>query len=315
MLSNDIYHHWDFNGASTALANNEVFARELQRSSNHACVESSLSGLVLSMSSYVFLSFIDESIWLASKQALCMANAVLPSHQLPPQLAALLHPSNLPHPHSLVKITALGEAPPLADGLKFELHTLPVDAKAIVDGDTVIVYVSTTDARESSRVPQEVQMAVVERNGALYEGNYTKADALHKRITNAGYRVLRINNEDILARKYRIRLRGIDAPETSMPYGKEAKEELAKILDGKCLKILIFGEDRYKRFVGDIYCNGIFVQELMLKKGLAWHYTTYDKRLELDKWEKVARAKRIGLWASSNPEMPWAWRKNRREHR
>lgn len=123
-----------------------------------------------------------------------------------------------------------------------------------------------------------------------------------------------MNHEEVLARKYRIRLRGIDAPESAMPYGKEAKEELTKVLQGKSLRVLVFDEDRYGRYVGDIYCNGIFAQEVMLKKGLAWHYTAYDKRPELDKWEKEARAKRIGLWASRNPEMPWEWRKQKREN-
>ncbi|KAI3783505.1 hypothetical protein L1987_42589 [Smallanthus sonchifolius] len=232
----------------------------------------------------------------------------------PLDLDGLLSFYGLPLPHLLVELTA-GEAPPLADGLKFQLHTLPVDAKAVADGDTVTVYVSTSDAQESSRVPQEVQLAAVESNEARVERDYTRADALHKQIIDAGYRVLHIDNQDILARKYRIRLRGIDAPERSMPYGKEAKNELVKMIEGKCLKILIFDEDRYGRFVGDVYCNGIFVQESMLKKGLAWHYTDYDKRPELEKWEKDARAKRVGLWASSNPEMPWEWRKNRRENR
>lgn len=55
---------------------------------------------------------------------------------------------------------------------------------------------------------------------------------------------------------------GIDAPENSMPYGKEAKEELAMLVQGKCLRILVYGEDQYGRSVGDIYCNGIFVQVL-----------------------------------------------------
>ncbi|KAM7506726.1 hypothetical protein LguiA_017179 [Lonicera macranthoides] len=148
-----------------------------------------------------------------------------------------------------------------------------VDAKAVADGDTVTVYVSTAEPREASSVPREVQISAVQRSKARAERNYTKADALQKKITDAGYR-------------------GIDAPEGSMPYGKEAKEELTKILQGKCLRVLVFDQDRYGRCVGDIYCNGIFVQ-----------------------WEKEARAKRIGLWASSNPEMPWEWRKDRREGR
>lgn len=47
-----------------------------------------------------------------------------------------------------------------------------------------------------------------------------------------------------------------------MPYGKEAKEELAKLVQGKCLRVLVYNEDRYGRSVGDIYSNGKFVQVL-----------------------------------------------------
>ncbi|MBA0694785.1 hypothetical protein Goari_005057 [Gossypium aridum] len=169
----------------------------------------------------------------------------------------------------------------LPQGVKFELQTLPVDTKAIPDGDTITVYVSTTDPRESLNVPRDVQLAADQRSRARAAKNYTKADELHKKIIDSGYRVLNLQNQEILARKYRIRLRGIDAPESSMPYGKEAKEELVKLLQGKCLRVLVYDEDRYGRCVGDIYCNGKFVQEVMLKKGLAWHYSAYDQRVEL----------------------------------
>ncbi|KAL6980780.1 arginine permease [Sarracenia purpurea var. burkii] len=237
----------------------------------------------------------------------------LKRHQKP-DVEGLLAFYGLPLPHTLVELSAgLPDSRP--EGLKFELHTIPVDAKAVADGDTVTVYVSTMDPRESSSVPPEAQIAAVERSRARAEKNYAKADALHKKIVDLGYRVLNIQNEEILCRKYRIRLRGIDAPESSMPYGKEAKEELTKLVQGKCLRVLVFDEDRYGRIVGDIFCNGTFVQESMLKKGLAWHYKAYDQRPELEKWEKEARAKRVGLWASSNPEMPWEWRKDRREGR
>ncbi|XP_048446587.1 staphylococcal-like nuclease CAN2 [Pyrus x bretschneideri] len=201
----------------------------------------------------------------------------------------------------------------LPEGVKFEFQTLPVDVKAIADGDTVTVYVSTEDPRESSCVPSNVQTAAIERSEARAVRNYTRADALHQKIIDAGYRVLNIENEEVLARKYRIRLRGIDAPESSMPYGKEAKQELVKLIQGKCLRVLIYGEDRYGRCVGDVYSNGTFVQEVMLKNGCAWHYAAYDKRPEFARWEEQARTERVGLWASSNPEKPWDWRKDKRQ--
>ncbi|KAL3653430.1 arginine permease [Castilleja foliolosa] len=213
----------------------------------------------------------------------------------------------LPLSHSLVELTT-GAPSSQRHGLQFELHTLPVDARAVVDGDTVSVYVSTNDARESSNVPQEVLVAAFHRSQARSKWNYGDAEEFHKQIIESGYRVINIQDQEILARKYRIRLRGIDAPERSMPFGQKAKEGLIEIVQDKCLRVLVFGEDNYGRCVGDVYCNGIFVQEAMLKKGLVWHYKDYDRRPELDKWEKEARARRIGLWSLSNPEMVCDWR-------
>jgi hypothetical protein len=54
--------------------------------------------------------------------------------------------------------------------------------------------------------------------------------------------------------------RGIDAPESLMPYGKEAKEELVRLVQGKSLKISIYDTDWYGRLVGDVDCDGVFVQ-------------------------------------------------------
>lgn len=95
----------------------------------------------------------------------------------------------------------------LPEGVKFELHTLPVDEKAVPDGDGMTVYVSTADPRESSLVPREVQVAAVKRSRARAQKDYTRADAFHKKIIDQNYRVIHIQNEEVLARKYRIRLR------------------------------------------------------------------------------------------------------------
>ncbi|CAM0879700.1 unnamed protein product [Alopecurus aequalis] len=198
-------------------------------------------------------------------------------------------------------------------GVKYELHTLPVNAKDVADGDTITVYVDTADPREFSNVPRDVQEAAVERIKAREAKNYQKANALQKIIVDAGYRQdPSLRGEHVLAKKYRIRLRGIDAPENSMPYGKEAKEELVKLVQGRTLKISIYDTDRYGRLVGDVHCNGVFLQEHMLKKGLTWHYTAYDQRPELTKWESQAQASGLGLWALPNPEKPWEWRKEKR---
>ncbi|KAI3884752.1 hypothetical protein MKX03_017834 [Papaver bracteatum] len=204
--------------------------------------------------------------------------------------------------------------PPRPEGVKFELHTFPVDAYAVADGDGLTVYVDVADPREATiSVPEDVRVAVSERSKARASKDKPKEKVLHKTIVDAGYRFLLIfkfvssaikvaktqfvvcyiqsrtwfKQKEILAREYRIRLRGIDAPENKQPFGKEAKKELTKLVKGNCVIVHVYGEDKYNRLVGDVYCNGQFAQ-----------------------WAKEAKAAGIGLWADSDPEKPWEWRKN-----
>lgn len=64
-----------------------------------------------------------------------------------------------------------------------------MDAKAVADGDTITVYVSTRDPRESSSVPREVQVAAVQRSKARAQKHYDEADELHRQIIDSGYRL------------------------------------------------------------------------------------------------------------------------------
>lgn len=52
-----------------------------------------------------------------------------------------------------------------------------------------------------------MQVAAIQRSKARAERDYAKADALHKKIIDHNYRVIPIHNEEVLAKKYRIRLR------------------------------------------------------------------------------------------------------------
>ncbi|KAL5671124.1 hypothetical protein ACJX0J_015430, partial [Zea mays] len=221
------------------------------------------------------------------EEAAAFVVQTLKNHQKA-DVEGLLSFYGLPHPNAAAAAAGAPAARPppkkAQQGAKFELHTLPIDPKSVADGDTVNVYVDAADPREAGSVPREVQKAAAERARARAAKDYQKADALQKVIVDAGYRpVPNARGEEVLAKKYRIRLRGIDAPESAMPYGKEAKEALLKLVQGKSLKVYVYDEDRYGRCVGDIYCDGVFVQEQMLKKGFAWHYTAYDQRPELAK--------------------------------
>lgn len=95
----------------------------------------------------------------------------------------------LPLPHTLVELSTVVPTS-LPEEVQFELQTLPVDAKAVADGDTITVYVSTADSRESTIVPSNVQLAAVERTRARAAKNYAKADMIHKEIIESGYRLV-----------------------------------------------------------------------------------------------------------------------------
>lgn len=238
---------------------------------------------------------------------------LLSFYGLPPSLATAVA---VPAPEALYIPIAIAPGP-WPKGVQYELHTLPVESKGAVDGDTLVVYVdASNDAREAAQVPVPIQAAVANRTRARLERDFITADALRKEILNAGYKVLdsKDGTSDLIARKYRVRLRGVDAPENSMAFGHEAKAMLQSLVDGQPLRLLVYNVDRYGRIVADVYCNKGFIQEILLKNGGCWHYADYDKRQEFAKWEEEARVKKLGLWEEHNPKKPWEYRKDGRKN-
>ena len=122
--------------------------------------------------------------------------------------------------------------------------------------------------------------------------------------------------------KFKIRLLGIDTPETKQRFGYESSLSLKKIIDGKSVIIISKPEKnkpytlgRYKRIIGKIILNGKDINLEMVQKGMAWHYKKYIKsqnvedRQSYNNAEQDARLNKIGLWSDVNPVAPWEWRK------
>ncbi|MEM3647082.1 MAG: thermonuclease family protein [Thermofilum sp.] len=112
-----------------------------------------------------------------------------------------------------------------------------------------------------------------------------------------------------------VRLRGVDAPELSQPYGRESKAHLEGLVLGKTVRVEIKDIDRYGRIVGYVWVNGTNVNLEQVRKGYAWAYAEYLDRpyaSEFYEAEKEARKNRLGLWRESNPTPPWEYRKRRR---
>jgi micrococcal nuclease len=108
----------------------------------------------------------------------------------------------------------------------------------------------------------------------------------------------------------KIRLHGIDCPEKSQDFGQVAKKYLSDLIFGKSVEVIKTDTDRYGRTIGKVFIDGISVNESLLKAGLAWHYKRYDKNEEWAKLEDAANASKVGLWARSDAQPPWEYRKN-----
>lgn len=115
-------------------------------------------------------------------------------------------------------------------------------------------------------------------------------------------------------RAVKVRLHGVDTPETGQPFGKAAKRVTSLLVYGKVVRVVPVDRDRYGRVVARVALGrGKWLDHALLRAGVAWHYRRYSKDPVLARLEREARQVRRGLWADASPQAPWAWREQRRE--
>lgn len=119
-------------------------------------------------------------------------------------------------------------------------------------------------------------------------------------------------------RQTRVRLQGIDAPESEQAFGQVSKRNLSELVFKRQVVVEYEKTDRYGRTLGKVLADGRDVNLLQVKAGLAWHYKYYqdeqspaDRRLYADA-ETEARDARRGLWADPGPIPPWDYRRGKR---
>jgi len=112
----------------------------------------------------------------------------------------------------------------------------------------------------------------------------------------------------------RIRLAGIDAPESDQPFGDAARLELAGLIGEQPCVLVYEGGDVYGRLVAHLWIGDLYVNAEMVKHGMAWFDSASapDNLLVAD--EEEAREAKRGLWALPVEERvePWIWRKEQR---
>lgn len=121
--------------------------------------------------------------------------------------------------------------------------------------------------------------------------------------------------KDAAAQTHKVRLAGIDAPESRQPYGQRARQSLIQMAAGQWVEVAYEKTDRYGRLVGKVQVNGLDTSLEQLRRGLAWHYKRYEgeqsqeDRQTYAQAEQQAKAEHLGLWRDRQPQAPWDYRK------
>ncbi|MDD2899598.1 MAG: thermonuclease family protein [Desulfuromonadaceae bacterium] len=141
-----------------------------------------------------------------------------------------------------------------------------------------------------------------------------KIDGMVKAVYDGDTILLTTREESRL----KVRLYGVDAPETKKPdspgqaYGDMSKRTLMYKIMGRQVTAEIVDIDQYKRAVAVIRYGGRDINREMVADGMAWAYRQYLQspyESEYISRENQARSHRIGLWRESNPQPPWEFRK------
>jgi micrococcal nuclease len=121
--------------------------------------------------------------------------------------------------------------------------------------------------------------------------------------------------------KLRIRMLGINAPETpkgtkfpGQPYGPEPEAYLKQLVEGKRVKVEIYGPDKYKRLLSTIFLDRQDINLTMIEAGLAEVYRGPESgnpyKQQYQAAEDTARSAKKGMWVLGDKyESPRAYRK------
>ncbi|MDA1029792.1 MAG: thermonuclease family protein [Bacteroidetes bacterium] len=125
-----------------------------------------------------------------------------------------------------------------------------------------------------------------------------------------------IDGDTIVIAGERIRLHGIDAPETRQecrrgngtPYrcGEASTEALRALVGSHPVRCEGSTHDRYGRLIGVCYANGVNLNAEMVRQGWAVAYRRYSE--DYVSVEMEAQEAKRGIWAGDF-EMPWEWRR------
>ena len=107
-----------------------------------------------------------------------------------------------------------------------------------------------------------------------------------------------------------VQIEGIDAPELSQAYGKDAREYVREATRGKKVEVEVVERSGRQQLTARVSVDGEDLGAALVASGLAWADGESGSR-ELEAAQQKAKQAGEGLWAKADPTPPWEYRANR----
>lgn len=101
----------------------------------------------------------------------------------------------------------------------------------------------------------------------------------------------------------KLRIDGVDAPESCQPGGGASRDELIRLVFRKQVQVTDVGQDSYGRQVGRLSVAGVDVGAEMVRSGMAWAYRFRTGRGPYAALQREAQKQKRGLFAAPDAAM------------
>lgn len=106
----------------------------------------------------------------------------------------------------------------------------------------------------------------------------------------------------------KLRIEGIDAPESCQPGGQASRDAMVDLVHRKSVQVIAHGTDTYGRVLGRVEIDGRDVGAEMVASGMAWAYNFRNHAGPYAALERQARRQKRGLFAQAQPMTPRVFR-------
>lgn len=101
----------------------------------------------------------------------------------------------------------------------------------------------------------------------------------------------------------KLRIEGIDAPETCQPGGTDARDTLIRLALRKQVQVVDVGQDVYGRHIGRLSVDGRDLGAEMVRSGMAWAYRFRTGKGPYAGLQRQAQKQKTGLFGAAETAM------------